>query len=171
MLLGIAGFLAIAWDGDGLSFHPGLVLALGGALIWAIYSSLRRIVPVGVPDAMTAFLSVSAIASWAFHFALGEPFESSADDILALAVVGILPVGLANLMWDYGARLGDPVLLAGLSFGEPVLSSVLIALVHDVPIRPVDIAGMLLVLVGIGCSMTSERVRRRRKAAGSAGRA
>ncbi len=171
MLLGFVGVLAIAWEGDIFSFHPGMLMALGGALLWAIYSAFRRVVPMGVPDAMTAFLIAGAIASWAFHFALGEPFQSSPDDIAALAVVGILPVGLANLMWDYGARLGDPVLLAGLSFMEPVLSSAIIALVHDVPIRTVDIAGMLLVLVGIGCSMVSDRVRRRREAAASASRA
>lgn len=171
MILGFAGVLAIAWQGNALSFHPGLIMALGGALLWAIYSAFRRVVPMGVPDAMTAFLIAGAIASWVFHFALSEPFQSSADDIAALAVVGILPVGLANLMWDYGARLGDPVLLAGLSFMEPVLSSAIIALVHDVPIRTVDIIGMLLVLVGIGCSMVSDRVRRRREAAATAVRA
>lgn len=167
MVLGFAGFVAIAWDGDAFAFHPGVLMALAGALLWAIYSSLRRLVPVGVPDAMTAFLILSALVSWGFHLALGEPFETSTDDALALAIVGILPVGLANLMWDYGARLGDPVLLAGLCFVEPVLSSALIAYVHGVPIRLTDMAGMLLVLIGIGCSMVSERIRRRRRDARS----
>ena len=171
MLLGFAGVLAIAWEGDIFSFHPGILMALGGALLWAVYSAFRRVVPVGVPDAMTAFLIAGTIASWSFHFAMGEPLQSSVDDLAALAVVGILPVVLANLMWDYGARLGDPVLLAGLSFMEPVLSSMLIALVHQVPIRYVDLVGMLLVLIGIGCSMVSERVRRRREAAAASGRA
>lgn len=165
MLLGFAGFVAIAWDGNAFAFHPGVLMALAGAVLWAMYSSLRRLVPVGAPDAMTAFLIVSALASWGCHLALGERFETSTDDVLALAVVGILPVGLANLMWDYGARLGDPVLLAGLSFVEPVLSSAIIAYVHGVPIRITDMAGMLLVLAGIGCSMASERIRRHRRRA------
>jgi drug/metabolite transporter (DMT)-like permease len=171
MVLGFAGVMAIAWDGRMLSLHPGLIMAFAGALLWAIYSSFRRLVPMGVPDAMTVFLIAGAIASWALHFALGEPFQSSVDDIAALAIVGILPVGLANLMWDYGARVGDPVLLAGLSFVEPVLSSAIIALVHDAPFRGADMLGMALVLVGIGCSMVSERVRRRQEVAAPAARA
>jgi drug/metabolite transporter (DMT)-like permease len=171
MVLGFVGVMAIAWDGRMLSLHPGLIMALAGALLWAIYSSFRRLVPVGVPDAMTAFLIAGAVASWGLHFALGEPFESSTDDIAALAIVGILPVGIANLMWDYGARVGDPVLLAGLSFVEPVLSSSIIALVHDTPFRAADIFGMTLVLVGIGCSLVSEKVRRRQEIAAAIGRA
>jgi drug/metabolite transporter (DMT)-like permease len=164
ILLGSISFLAISYDGSSLSLHPGLLMALLGALLWAAYSALRRVVPMGVPDAMTAFVSLSAVASWIVHAAIGEPFQTSPNDVLALVVIGILPVGLANLMWDHGARLGDPVLLAGLSFVEPFLASSLIAYVHSVPFRPADLAGLAFLLLGIGCSMVSERVRRRREA-------
>lgn len=170
MVLGFVGFVAISYDGTTLALHPGLIMAAAGALLWALYSALRRVVPVGVPDAMTAFTSLSAIAAWATHFVIGEPFQSSSDDLIALIVVGILPVGLANLMWDYGTRLGDPVLLAGLSFLEPLLASSLIALVHGVPFRLADLAGLALILLGIGCSVLSERLRRRRAAIGLLGR-
>lgn len=171
MVLGFGGFLVVSSDGASLTLHPGLIMALAGALLWAIYSALRRLVPVGVPDAMTAFVALSALAAWIVHLATGEPFQTSGGDLLALAAVGILPVGLANLMWDYGARLGDPVLLAGLSFLEPLLASSLIAFVHSVPFRLADLAGLGLILLGIGCSMASERVRRRLGAGSPAGRA
>jgi drug/metabolite transporter (DMT)-like permease len=170
MLLGFIGFVAIAYDGTSLTLHPGLIMAVAGALLWAIYSALRRVVPVGVPDAMTAFTSLSAIAAWVTHFAIGEPLQTSSDDFLALIVVGILPVGFANLMWDYGTRLGDPVLLAGLSFLEPLLASALIAVVHGVPFRLADLAGLALILLGIGCSILSERLRRRQAAVRELGR-
>ena len=101
----------------------------------------------------------------------GEPFQSSPDDVIALVVVGILPVGLANLMWDYGTRLGDPVLLAGLSFLEPLLASSLVSYFHGIPFRLADFTGLMLILLGIGCSVASERLRRRREAALAAGRA
>lgn len=169
MLLGSIGFAAITYDGTSLSMHPGIIMAAAGALLWALYSALRRVVPVGVPDAMTAFAGLSAIAAWATHFVIGEPLQTSPDDLLALAIVGILPVGLANLMWDYGTRLGDPVLLAGLSFLEPLVASSLVSVFHGVPFRLWDCAGLALILLGIGCSILSERVRRRRHAISALG--
>ncbi|MEZ5923965.1 MAG: DMT family transporter [Hyphomicrobiaceae bacterium] len=170
MGLGTAGFIAISYDGSQLSLHPGLLLALAGALLWALYSALRRLVPDGVPDAMTAFVALSAVASWFGVLVMGEPLQSSLDDVLALVVVGILPVGLANLMWDYGTRLGDPVLLAGLSFLEPLLASSLVSFFHGIPFRAADMAGLVLILLGIGCSVASERLRRRWLAVEDAGR-
>lgn len=171
MALGTAGFIAISYDGSQLSLHPGLLLALAGALLWALYSALRRLVPNGVPDAMTAFVTLSAIASWICFLVRGEPFQSSPDDVLALVIVGVLPVGLANLMWDYGTRLGDPVLLAGLSFIEPLLASSLVSYFHGIPFRLADFTGLVLILLGIGCSVASERLRRRREAVATASRA
>jgi drug/metabolite transporter (DMT)-like permease len=77
-------------------------------------------------------------------------------------LVGVLPVGIANLAWDVGARHGDPLLLAGLSFLEPVASTALIALILSQPVRLTDYAAMILVILAVACSILSERLRRKR---------
>ncbi|MGQ0486621.1 MAG: EamA family transporter [Hyphomicrobiales bacterium] len=160
MLLGLAGVVVLVSKGAGISFELPVLLALFAALSWAIYSALRTRVPASPKDAMIAFVATSAIACWAITLAF-ETGTAPGIEILRLAAVGILPVGLANLAWDIGARHGDPVLLAGLSFMEPVLSTALTAYALSRPVGAGDAIALALVLAAVLCSIMSERLRRR----------
>jgi drug/metabolite transporter (DMT)-like permease len=110
---------------------------------------------------MLAFVATSGLACWAIAFA-SESGTPPGGEIMRLALVGIVPVGLANLAWDFGARHGDPVLLAGLSFMEPVLSTALIALILLKPVNLGDMGALGLVLMAVFSSIMSDRLRRRR---------
>jgi hypothetical protein len=67
-------------------------------------------------------------------------------------------VGLANFAWDLGARHGDPVLLAGLSFFEPLASTALIAVVLAKPVGWLDAAaGALILIARLATTRRSER--------------
>ncbi len=160
MVFGFAGMATLVSKGGGISFDLPVLVAILAATSWAIYSALRTRVPAGPGDSMIAFVAASGLACWAI--ALGfETFNAPAIEILRLAAVGILPVGLANLAWDFGARHGDPVLLAGLSFMEPLFSTALIAYVLSRPVGASDAMALALVLVAVLCSIMSERLRRR----------
>lgn len=163
LLLGFSG-MSIAALGDGrFSLHPGLILAFLSGLCWALYSGLRTLVPAGPQDSTAAFNLWSAVAAWTLHFAL-EPTTSldvaNLWQLATVAIAGVLAVGIANLMWDIGAREGDPVLLASLAFAEPILSTGLLALFVTGKYQFGNAISLALVMAGAGASMVSERRRR-----------
>ena len=161
MLVGLVGVVLLATNGSGISIDWTVLPAFVGALCWAGYSALRTKVPAGPPDAMLLFVAVSGIVSWLITL-IAEPGASAPlDEVLRLVLVGILPVGLANLAWDFATRYGDPVLLAGMSFLEPVASTALIAIVLSKPVGFSDYAALLLILAAVACSIMSERLRRK----------
>ncbi|MCB1377384.1 MAG: EamA family transporter [Alphaproteobacteria bacterium] len=169
IIIGFAGVILLALQRGPMQLDWPVLLAIAAALCWAVYSGLRTRVPAGPGDAMTAFVSVSALACWGITM-FTEQGPVPGDEFVRLALAGLIPVGFANLAWDYGARHGDPVLLAGFSFLEPVASTGLIAIVLAQPVGWREAAALLLVLAAVLCSLLSERLRRRyanRQPAGS----
>jgi drug/metabolite transporter (DMT)-like permease len=164
--LGFAGVVAIATREGQFEFHVGLAIGLFGSLLWALYSGARTRVPPGPPDALTAFAIVAALASWVCHFALGEPFAARPLDFVLALAVGVLPMGIANALWDVAVRRGDPVRLAGMSFIEPVCATGFILLLLAQAPRAMDVLGLALVLCGLALGAVSERVRRSRGGGG-----
>lgn len=160
MAVGFSGVLLLALQRGPANIDWPVMLAILGALTWAVYSGLRTRVPAGPPDAMTCFVGVSGIMCWTLTL-LFEHGSVPLDEAIRLAIVGIVPVGFANLAWDHGARHGDPVLLAGLSFLEPIASTALIAVILSKPVSLLDGAALALVLLAVLCSLMSERLRRK----------
>lgn len=161
MLIGFAGVVLLATKGGGLAIDWPVVPAFVGALCWAALSALRNKVPPGPRDVMLHFVAVSGLACWLIVI-LFEGFTlPSLNEFLRLAAIGILPVGLANYLWDRATRFGDPVLLAGMSFLEPVASTALIAIVLSQPVGWSDAAALALILLAVSFSVMSERLRRR----------
>lgn len=160
LALGFTGVAVTSMKGGALVLHWGIVLAFLGALCWALYSGLRKLVPAGPNDLMSAVLIICAVAAWIIHFALGEPREVTTGSMIALLLVGIFPVGLANLLWDLGARHGDTVLLAGLAFIEPVISAGFIIFLLGKPGTIWHLIGLTLILAAVGSSLLGERARR-----------
>ncbi|MBY0330784.1 MAG: DMT family transporter [Acetobacteraceae bacterium] len=129
-----AGGAALLMAGGGAAFHASAVLgfaaALGSAVIWAVYSVLaatRRF--AGVPtEAVAGFCLASAALSLVAHAA----FEPAAGPIgatqwLAIALLGLGPMGAAFFLWDVGMKRGDPRLLGTLGYATPVASTLLLA--------------------------------------------
>ena len=164
--LGFAGVVSIATRDGQFQFHFGLALGLLGSFLWAVYSGARTRVPPGPPDALTAFAIAAALVSWALHFAVGEPFAARPLDFALALAVGVLPMGIANALWDVAVRRGDPVRLAGMSFIEPVCATGLILLMLAQTPRPMDVLGLALVLGGLALGAVSERLRRSRGGGG-----
>jgi drug/metabolite transporter (DMT)-like permease len=161
MVLGFAGVVMLAIKGGDLTIDWPVLPAFIGALCWALYSALRTRVPAGPPDAMLSFVGVSAVLCWMICFAVETPELPPTGDLIRLVLVGFLPVGLANYFWDFATRYGDPVLMAGLSFLEPLTSTALIALVLWQPISLSDGGALMLILFAVLLSVMSERLRRK----------
>jgi drug/metabolite transporter (DMT)-like permease len=129
-LLGLAAAVVLVTRGSAVSLHtdylPGYAAALGAAVIWAAYSVLNRR-HADVPSAAIALPCVLvALLGAAAHVALETHVEPDALQWLALAGMGIGPVGAAFLLWDIGTKRGDIALLGSLSYLAPLLSTLLL---------------------------------------------
>lgn len=125
-LMGLAGAASLIGTGltGGTDALPGYLLALACALTWSGYSVLSRRfrdVPTG---AVTVFClataALSTIAHGIFETTITPPDGTT---WLAIAGLGLGPVGLAFFVWDIGVKRGNIQLLGVLSYAAPVLST------------------------------------------------
>lgn len=127
-LLGLVAAVVLVWDRLGAGSGPptallGYGLALLCALVWAGYSVLSRLVAAVSSDSLVpACLATSGLALLcSLTFEGWQP--PSAVSWLALALLGLGPVGAAFLLWDIGMKRGDVARLGVLAYASPVLST------------------------------------------------
>jgi drug/metabolite transporter (DMT)-like permease len=126
-LVSFAGVaLIVLRDGMTLtgSAAPGYAIAFLCALTWAAYSVLSRRMG-GVPTAaVTVFCLATAALSVPAHLAFEDTvWPATARGWLAIAALGLGPVGLAFYTWDVGMKRGDIQLLGVASYAAPILST------------------------------------------------
>ena len=170
-LLGsLLGFAGLAWfvspqllsqggaaaAGDGLF---GYLLALCAATCFAVYSALRAKLRDGPPDAAGTACGVAAVIALALHLAFGGDARADIEPaaLLAMLLIGVGPMGLANLMWDHGVRFGDGRVLSSLAYLTPVLSTLLLAALGLAVLTPHVLIGGGLILGGIALSALAAR--------------
>ncbi|HEY0302316.1 MAG TPA: EamA family transporter, partial [Rhizomicrobium sp.] len=131
-LLGLAG-TAILFLGKGLApaldYVAGYSAAFCAAFVWAGYSVLSRRF-VGVPTAAVAgFCIATALLAALCHVAFETTvWPANAGQWLAVAGLGIGPVGIAFYAWDIGVKRGDIRLLGVASYAAPLLSTFFLVL-------------------------------------------
>ena len=132
--LGAAG-AALLLAGGGASFPAeaalGFACAIAAALVWALYSVLAgtprfAVVPT---EAVAGFCLASAALALLGHGLFEAPPAAApgAWPWLAVALLGIGPMGAAFFLWDAGMKRGDPRLLGTLGYATPVASTLLLA--------------------------------------------
>ena len=164
--LGLAGTaLIVGGGGGGLAFESGYaggyLAALGCALTWSTYSvASRRFaeVPSGI---VAGFCLAAAVLSVPAHLVFETTvWPQTVEQWLAVAGLGLMPVGAAFYVWDIGVKHGDIQLLGVLSYGAPLLSTlVLIAAGYGVFSLKIGIAALLITT---GALMASQQMLRRR---------
>lgn len=131
-LLGLAGTV-ILFLGKGiapaLEYVAGYSAAFCAAFVWAGYSVLSRRF-VGVPTAAVAgFCLATAALAALCHLAFETTvWPANAGQWLAVAALGIGPVGIAFYVWDIGVKRGDIRLLGVASYAAPLLSTFFLVL-------------------------------------------
>ncbi|MCB1448489.1 MAG: EamA family transporter [Rhizobiaceae bacterium] len=104
--------------------YMGYAAALACAFTWSGYSLLSRRYGNVPTDVVTAFCIATSVLSAVCHLFLETTvWPESAGQWLAVAGLGIFPVGLAFYTWDYGVKNGDIQLLGVASYASPVLST------------------------------------------------
>lgn len=131
-LLGLSAATMLIWDklgagGNVASHRLGFALAFACAFVWSSYSVASRLL-AAVPSES---LAAPCLATSALAFACTAAFErwvtpTDALSWLALAGLGIGPLGGAFMLWDIGMKKGNVPLLGVLSYAALILSTALL---------------------------------------------
>lgn len=130
-LLGLAGAALIVTGGQGFALKEEYALGYAAAalcaLIWSSYSVLSRRFS-GVPsDVVTGFCLITAVLAAVSHIALETTvWPQTMMEWLAVLALGLMPVGAAFYVWDYGVKHGDIQVLGATSYAAPLLSTVVL---------------------------------------------
>jgi len=126
-LAGLAGTVLIVAR-NGLSFDGAHTIGYGAAFLcaftWSGYSLLTRRFDAVSTDVVTGFCLATSILSLVCHLALETTvWPQTGFEWLAVAGLGLLPVGAAFYAWDFGVKNGDIQILGAASYAAPLLST------------------------------------------------
>jgi drug/metabolite transporter (DMT)-like permease len=127
-LLGLAGTVLL-FTGGGLSGFargqlPGLFAAFIAAFVWATYSVMSRRLKSVPTDAVAGFCLATAVLAALVHAAVEDTvWPETTAQWLAVAALGVGPVGAAFYTWDVGMKRGDIRVLGAASYATPLLST------------------------------------------------
>jgi drug/metabolite transporter (DMT)-like permease len=132
-LLGLMGVIVLVLGRSGLALEarhaPGYLLAVACAFVWSGYSVLSRRFSAVPTDAVAAFCLVTAMLSLLCHLLFERTvWPQTGAQWLAVAGLGLGPVGAAFYLWDIGVKRGDIRLLGVVSYAAPVLSTAILVL-------------------------------------------
>lgn len=150
MLLGLAGAMLVIGPDITAGAWAGVVLALATGLSWTAYCLFRLWQGPDAPDALAHGFALSAGFAAVFHLATETTIIPPMGALISAVLVGIIPLALGNLTWDYGVRRGDRVLLATLAYATPLVSAIfLVAFGFSQATLELLAGGLLIVAAGI----------------------
>jgi drug/metabolite transporter (DMT)-like permease len=154
-----AGLIVLA---GGRGFQPAALPAYGLALLcaltWATYSVISRRMG-NVPTASVAvFCLATALLSLPLHLAFEVTvWPATARGWVAIAALGLGPVGLAFYVWDIGMKRGDIQTLGVASYAAPLLSTLALVAAGSAPATPVLALSAILITLGAGLAAWAGR--------------
>jgi drug/metabolite transporter (DMT)-like permease len=131
-LLGLAGTVLIVGR-NGFAFDDAYLIGYGAAFLcaftWSGYSLITRRFDAVSTDVVTGFCLATSILSLLCHLMLETTvWPQTGFEWLAVAGLGLLPVGAAFYAWDYGVKNGDIQILGAASYAAPLLSTLVLIL-------------------------------------------
>ena len=132
-LLGLAGTVLLFAGNSPSGFAPGqvpgFIAAFVAAFVWAAYSVMSRKLKAVATDAVAGFCAVTALLAAAVHGLVEVTvWPQTSAQWLAVAALGIGPVGAAFYAWDIGVKRGDIRVLGAASYATPLLSTAFLIL-------------------------------------------
>jgi len=132
-LLGLAGTILLFTGNSGSNFAPGqlpgLIAAFVAAFVWAAYSVMSRKLKTVPTDAVAGFCAATALLATTAHGLVeATVWPETPVQWLAIAALGVGPVGAAFYAWDIGMKRGDIRVLGAASYATPLLSTAFLIL-------------------------------------------
>jgi drug/metabolite transporter (DMT)-like permease len=152
-LLGLSGAALIVTKGGAVNFEAkytfGYAMAGLCALIWSSYSLLSRRNAAVPTDTVTGFCLVTAALGLAAHLMFEETiWPQAGSEWMAIILLGLVPLGLAFMAWDYGVKHGDIQVLGAASYASPLLSTLVLIAAGRAESSNYTIAACLLITFG-----------------------
>ena len=132
-LLGLVAVLLLTGgklgqSGGGHAIY-GYLLAAGGAVIWASYSVLSRLVASVPTESLGVTILAAAGLALLCHFAFETTLmPNGIIEWAGMIGLGAGSMGLAFVAWDIGMKRGDVAFLGVASYAAPVLSTIILVL-------------------------------------------
>jgi drug/metabolite transporter (DMT)-like permease len=125
---------------------PGLAAAFVAAFVWASYSVMSRRLKSVPTDAVAGFCLVTALLAAIVHKMVETTiWPDTSGQWLAIAALGVGPVGAAFFTWDIGMKRGDIRVLGAASYATPLLSTAFLILAGFAqPTATIAIAAILI---------------------------
>jgi drug/metabolite transporter (DMT)-like permease len=132
-LLGLIGTVLLFAGNSSSGFAPGqvpgLIAAFVAAFVWAAYSVMSRKLKSVPTDAVAGFCLATALLAAAVHGVIEVTvWPDTTAQWLAIAALGVGPVGAAFYAWDIGMKRGDIRVLGAASYATPLLSTAFLIL-------------------------------------------
>ena len=152
-LLGLAGAALIITGGGSIGFSPayltGYVLAGLCALTWSSYSLLSRRFGDVPSDVVTGFCAATAVLAALAHLAFETTvWPQEPGQWVAVLLLGLMPVGGAFYVWDYGVKHGDIQVIGASSYAAPLLSTLVLVAAGETAMSAAILAAALLITLG-----------------------
>lgn len=135
-LLGLSGFYILLSSGTTLAnfqwgYLKGYLLALLDALIWAAYTLIARHYGKTPMEMIGMYCGIGALLSAITHFQFEPTIIPSFKQGVIIIFIGLSTSGTAYFLWDHGIKYGNFKLLNCLSYGNPIISVLLLAAFHE----------------------------------------
>lgn len=130
-ILGFAGVCFLITEGEALSsfqlqYLPGYCFALGSAIVWSIYTLIARHYGKTRSEMIGLYCGFGMLFSIVAHFQFETTVTPTSTQWFVMLIMGLTTQGLAYFFWDFGIKRGNFKLLNVLSYGNPVLSVLLL---------------------------------------------
>jgi len=163
--LGLLGTALVVTGGRGiavdLDYIPGYAAAFVCAVTWSTYSVMSRRFAAVPTGAVAGFCLVTALLSALAHLLLEETvWPAGAGEWLAVLALGLLPVGTAFYVWDYGVKHGDIQVIGASAYAAPLLSTAILIVAGFA--APSLAVGLAALLIAGGAVLASREMFRRR---------
>jgi len=166
-MIALAGTVVLFVGRGGVSFAqdylPGFAAAFVAAFTWAIYSVLSRRFAEAPTDTVAGFCLVTAALAFVFHLLFEQTqWPQTAGQWLAVAALGIGPVGVAFYAWDIGMKRGDIRILGVASYVAPLLSTAYLVLA-GYAVASASLALAAVLVAGGGLIAARDMIGRKKK--------
>ena len=164
-LLGLAGTMLIITGGATLTidaeYMPGYAAAFVCAVTWSTYSLMSRRFSEVPTGAVAGFCLTTAALSVVAHLLTEDTvWPATGGQWLAVLALGLMPVGAAFYVWDYGVKRGDIQVIGASAYAAPLLSTAI--LIATGFAEATSTIGIAAVLIAGGAVLASKDMFRRR---------
>ncbi len=131
--------------------------ALACALIWSGYAVANRRYGEVPSTTMVSVCGAVALCGALCHLALESTVMPSAGEWLAALLLGAGPTGVAFTAWDHGTKHGRLALLGVLSYGTPLMATLLLVWFGFATLTWTLAGAAALIIGGAALAMTGRR--------------